>query len=78
MNYTDLIGIIGVAITLAAYFLMVLKVLSSQGWLYFFMNFLGAAIACYSSILIDYFPFVILEGTWSAISLVALLNSIRK
>lgn len=78
MNYTDFVGIIGVTITLAAYFLMVLKIISSNGWIYFFMNFAGAAIACYSSILIQYYPFVILEGTWSAISFVALVNTILK
>lgn len=75
MNYTDTIGVIGVTITLAAYFLMILKLISSNGRIYFFMNFAGAAIACYSSVLIAYFPFVILEGTWSAISLVALINT---
>jgi len=78
MNYNDIIGTIGVAIVLLAYFLSILKIISPTSAMYYFTNFLGAALACYASLLIQYFPFVILEGTWSGISLIALLNSVRK
>lgn len=78
MNYNDIIGTIGVAIVLLAYFLSILKIISPTSPIYYFMNFIGAALACYASFLIQYFPFVILEGTWSGISLIALINSVRK
>jgi hypothetical protein len=40
------------------------------------LNFSGAGIACFASFLIDYIPFIILEGAWSAISFVALTKNL--
>jgi len=78
MNYKDIIGTIGVAIVLLAYFLSILKIIAPTSRNYYFLNFLGAALACYASVCIHSFPFVILQGTWSAISLMALINSVKK
>jgi hypothetical protein len=36
---------------------------------------LGAALACYSSYLIDFLPFVVLEGVWAIAAAVALARS---
>jgi len=36
------------------------------------LNLVGAALACYSSDLIDFLPFVILEGVWTAAAAFAL------
>jgi hypothetical protein len=36
------------------------------------LNLVGAALACLSSYLIDFMPFVLLEGTWSAVAAIAL------
>lgn len=77
MNTNDIIGFIGVTITLLAYFLSILKILSPTGKLFYFLNFLGAGIACFASVLIHYTPFVILEGTWSGISLIAFSKAIK-
>ncbi len=33
------------------------------------MNIAGAGVSCYASYLIDYLPFVILEGAWMGIAL---------
>jgi hypothetical protein len=38
------------------------------------LNFVGGALACYSSYLIHFMPFVVLEGTWSAVAGVALIR----
>jgi len=76
MNYNDIIGTIGVTIVLLAYFLSILKVVSPTSSIYFFLNFLGAALACYASCLINYIPFIILEGAWSFISFIALTKSL--
>ncbi|MES2810845.1 MAG: hypothetical protein V4670_00105 [Bacteroidota bacterium] len=78
MNYNDIIGTIGVAIVLLAYFLSILKLISPSSSIYYFMNFAGAALACYASFLIQYFPFIILEGIWSAISLIALMKNLKQ
>jgi hypothetical protein len=42
------------------------------------MNIIGASIACITSYLIDYMPFVILEGSWVIVSIMGLLKSIKK
>lgn len=69
MNYNDIIGAIGVGITLLAYFLNIFSFIPKEGKLFFLMNIAGAAMACYASLLINYWPFVILEGAWTLISI---------
>lgn len=74
MSYNDIIGSIGVGIVLIAYFLNIFSLIPKEGSLYFTLNIIGACIACYASILINYIPFIILEGTWAAVSLLALIQ----
>ena len=38
------------------------------------MNFVGAGLACAAAALIPFLPFVVLEGTWSLVALVALVS----
>ncbi len=64
MTYNDIIGTIGVALILIAYFLNTERLIPVNGKLFFVINIIGAALACYASYLISYWPFVILEGTW--------------
>jgi hypothetical protein len=75
MNLSDWIGAIGVAITLLAYFCMSFKWMSPHGKTFFFLNTLGAALTCYASLLISYWPFVVLEGTWAIISAVGWMKA---
>lgn len=77
MNYNDIIGTIGVSIVLIAYFLSIFKWIKPTSSIYYFLNFAGAGLACYASFLIGYIPFIILEGTWSGISLIALFKSMK-
>ena len=77
MTYNDIIGTIGVALVLMAYFLGTEKLISNEGKLYFVLNIVGAGLACYASILISYWPFVILEGTWTLVSIYGLMRSMR-
>jgi hypothetical protein len=42
------------------------------------MNFFGAAIAGYASILIHFIPFVILEFFWASIGLVGVVKATRR
>jgi hypothetical protein len=74
MNDTDWIGFIGVSLILLAFFLNATNKLSSDHSLYLGLNATGAAIACLASYLISYWPFVILEGAWTVVSLWALLR----
>lgn len=77
IDLPNLLGIIGVSLILGAYFLSLFRNLPTGGYPYLWMNFIGASLACISSVLIDYVPFVILEGTWAVVSLVALVKKGR-
>lgn len=78
MTQTDLIGFIGVAILLIAYFLNLTNKLQNDDFVYLFMNFIGAATACFASILLDYLPFIILEASWTLVSAVGLLSWLKR
>ena len=78
MSTADIIGTIGVSLILIAYFLNIFSLIKKDGMLFFTLNIFGGGIACFSSYLISFWPFVVLEGTWSLISIVALLKSIKK
>lgn len=77
MLASDIIGTVGVALTLIAYFSVIFNWLNGKSILFFVLNILGAGLACYASWLINYWPFVILEGTWSIISLVGLIKNLK-
>jgi hypothetical protein len=59
-----------------AYFMDTVKLLKDRK-LFFVMNIIGAGLACYASYLIDYLPFVILEGTWTLVSIYGLMKAMR-
>jgi hypothetical protein len=77
MTYNDIIGMLGVGLILLAYFLNTAKLLPKDGKLYYVLNIVGAALACYASYLISYMPFVILEGTWTLVSIYGLMRSMK-
>jgi hypothetical protein len=71
MNTSDLIGTVGVGLILLAYFCSIFQYISGSSRLFFGLNASGAALACYASFLILYWPFVVLEGIWMIVSLIA-------
>lgn len=75
MQTSDWIGTVGVFAILLAYFLGTFKMLSPQSLLFFLLNTVGAAMACTASYIIHYWPFVVLEGTWTLVSLIALIRT---
>lgn len=77
MNINDWIGSIGVGLILLAYFANTFNLISGRSKLFFSLNIIGAGLACYASYLIDYWPFVILEGTWMLVSLIALFKTFK-
>ena len=78
LNLNDWIGFIGVAILLLAFLLNLSKKITSNSLPYIIMNIVGAGLACLASWLINYMPFVVLEATWTVVSLFALFNYLRK
>lgn len=77
MSNIDWIGFIGVFLILLAYILNVLGKLKSKDLTFILLNLIGASLACLASILMDYLPFIILEGVWTLVSLIALINYLR-
>ena len=77
MNYNDIIGSLGVGLILMAFFLNTIKLIENNGKLYYVINIFGAALACYASFLIGYWPFVILEGAWTLVSIYGLMKTMR-
>ncbi len=74
MTMSETIGAIGVTLLLLAYLLNVLKVITPDRISYSLLNIIGAGLACYSSWLISFYPFVVLEGVWALVSLIPLIK----
>lgn len=77
MNTTDIIGSVGVGLILLAFFLGTEKLMKTDSKMYFVLNIVGAGLATTASLLINYWPFVILEGTWTLVSIYGLMKAMR-
>ncbi len=75
MTLADWMGFMGVFLILLAYFLNVAGRLASKARVFLWLNLLGAGLACLASVLIGYWPFIILEGIWALVSFIALVRS---
>jgi hypothetical protein len=74
MTTVDYIGTIGVAILLIAYLLLLVKLIRADSKVYIWMNIIGAGLSTLASVFLKYIPFIILEGTWMLVSIVALFQ----
>jgi len=77
MTFNDIIGSIGVGIILIAYYLNTASLIIKNGKLFYVLNIIGAAVACYASWLIDYWPFIVLEGMWTLVSIYGLMRTMK-
>ncbi|WP_298539389.1 hypothetical protein [uncultured Aquimarina sp.] len=68
MEFHTIIGSLGVSLLLIAYLLLQLRKIENTDLLYAVFNFSGAAMAMWSSYLIGFLPFMILEGIWTLVS----------
>ena len=73
MNLTDILGSVGVALILLAYFINLIDKLSNDHPLYICMNICGAGLADAASIRLEYIPFIVIESAWTVVSLWALI-----
>lgn len=78
MTFTDWVGFVGVAILLLAFLLNLRGKISKDSLSYLLMNTFGASLACFASILLQYWPFIILEGCWTLVSMVGLYSYSRR
>lgn len=74
----DWIGFIGVTMLLVAFLLNLLNKTGRNSLIYILLNMIGAGMACLASWMIDYIPFVILEATWTVVSVFALIGHLRE
>jgi hypothetical protein len=74
MEMQDLLGALGVGLILLAYFLSVFSFIEKEGSLFFLLNIVGSALACIASVLIQYIPFVVLEGVWFLVSVLGFMR----
>lgn len=68
----------GVAALLGVFFLNLFHKVRADSYAYILTNLAGASLACIASAMIQFVPFIILEGTWAAVSAAALLRKIRQ
>jgi len=74
MQAVDWLGFVGVFQILLAYFLNVTGKVTNNSLVFILLNLIGATMACLASILLDYLPFIILEGIWALIALYSLIK----
>jgi hypothetical protein len=74
MTLADWIGALGVALLLVAFFANAFGFLRADSRAYHGLNAAGSAIACVAALLIGFVPFVVLDGVWCAVAVVALVR----
>ena len=77
MSFAEILGTAGVSMILVGFTLNLFGIMQRRSYKYVLLNLVGGALACTASILIEFFPFVILEGTWTVVAAVGLANLLR-
>jgi hypothetical protein len=77
MSLSNIIGSLGVTLLLIAFLLNLFRYIGQESRIYIFLNILGAGLSCYASILIAYWPFVVLEGAWCLVAVIALVRRMK-
>jgi hypothetical protein len=77
MTLTDWTGTIGVTMLLLAFFLNLNNMIRKESYVYLILNVLGAGISCVASVLLSYWPFIVLEAVWTLVSLLGLFSFMR-
>jgi hypothetical protein len=63
------IGLVGVALMLTAFFLGLFKIVKVDSKTYIILNIIGPGLATYYAFLVDAIPFVIFEGVWTIVAI---------
>lgn len=74
VEFSVTVGSTGVLLLLLAFLLNLFKILMQDTKTYAILNIVGAGLSCYASVLIDYVPFVVLEGTWALVAFIGLVR----
>lgn len=73
MALINLLGIAGLALILAAFFLNLIHKLNSKSKLYLLLNIAGSALLAYYSLFLNSVPFFILQIVWCLSAAIKLL-----
>jgi hypothetical protein len=76
MSTSDWIATIGVSILLIGFGLNLLKIITSDSYLYLSLNFLGSFLAGIAALMINLVPFIVLEAVWAVVSLFGIIKKI--
>ena len=74
---SDHIGIVGVVLTLLAYFLLNMNRVTSKSMSYVYLNLFGSIMLLYSLLFHWNLPSVLIEIAWISISLMGLYRALR-
>ena len=77
ISLSEALGTVGVTLLLIGFFLNLFGLTRRQSLNYLILNLVGGGLACYASFLIEFFPFVLLEGTWTVVALLGLVKMFR-
>jgi hypothetical protein len=75
MNSGELVGTLGVSLLLIAFALNLANKLSATSRTYLLLNIIGAGLAGLSSYMIQFWPFVVLEGVWTISSIYMIIKT---
>lgn len=75
---STLVGSLGVTLLLGAFVLNLARVLRADSVPYLLLNAIGAGLAGLSAWMIDFMPFVILEGTWALAAVAGLVRRMKR
>lgn len=75
MPIDQIVSIVGALLILAAFALNSLERLSARSPVYLWLNFVGASLVTYTAVVHVQYGFVLLEGTWALIALLALIRA---
>ena len=78
MQAGDIIGTLGVTLLLIAFAFNLANKWSATSVPYLLLNIIGAGLTCISSYIIQFWPFVVLEGVWTLSSFIMLIRSSKK
>jgi hypothetical protein len=74
MDTWDLIASVGVALILVAFVANLASRLPGSSPVYQGLNAVGAGLACAASVAVQFWPFVVLEGVWCLVAVLALVR----
>jgi hypothetical protein len=74
LSVSDVLGSAGVGLILVAFLLNLAGTWSRDSAPYLWLNFVGATMAGVASLLIPFYPFVLMEGVWALAALAGLVR----